>query len=632
MENGGEKNRDAETAGAAPRPGTVACRAPGSGDGVPPRLLLFENPVETLSADSAGEVRGVLERVERAVAGGMSAAGFIAYEAAPAFDPAHRVESTPDGRPLVWFGIYDSPPRTIGILPPPPGGPALETEPEPEIPMERHVAAVEKAKRHIFEGDVYQVNLTFRARTAAPPDPWRTFHALAAAHRVPYPAYVDTGALRIVSISPELFLEKTGRNIRTIPMKGTAPRESDADADAAAAEALAEDEKNRAENLMILDMARNDLGKICATGSVEATKMFHVDTYPTLLQMVSEARGVLPEDAGLLQCLDAAFPAASITGAPKIRAMELIAEMEPSPRGIYTGAVGCVLPGGDFLFNVAIRTIEIDARGAAIGIGGGIVADSDPLGEWNEALLKSRFATVPPLPRFDALETILWKRRDASEAEILEGCHLLDKHLERMAKTQRRFDRKWDADSALDASRKALEELPDDADYARIRLLAGPSGRCDATAVPLDNPKWPREPLRLVLAERDERGLPAALFRHKTTCRRFHDEIRRRALELGYDEAIEINAKGEIAEGTISSVFAKIDEKWKTPPLESEILPGIWRAETIARLRAEEMTILPEELRRAETILVGNSVREGAEGKLDSAPPLPLETDGVYST
>jgi para-aminobenzoate synthetase/4-amino-4-deoxychorismate lyase len=305
--------------------------------------------------------------------------------------------------------------------------------------------------------------------------------------------------------------------------------------------------------------------------------------------------------------------------------MELIAEMEPSPRGVYTGAIGCVLPGGDFLFNVAIRTIERANGEATIGIGGGIVADSDPVEEWNEALLKSRFATEPPLPRFDALETILWKRRDASDMDILEGCHLLDRHLERMAKTQRRFDRRWDAESALEALRKTLGGLPEDADYARIRLLSGPSGHCDATAVPLEKPGWPRVPLRLVLAERDERGVPAVLLRHKTTCRWFHDGIRRKALGLGYDEAIEVNAKGEIAEGTISSVFAKIDGKWKTPALESGLLPGIWRAETIERLRAEETVILPEDLRRAEMILVGNSVRGGAEGMLDSAPPLAFE-------
>lgn len=597
-----------------PASGSVVCRLPGTTDAAQPTLALFEDPEETITASSMEQVRPALQRVCDAMVSGKHAAGFLAYDAAPAFDPAHRTRPRDGSVPLAWFAIYDAPPREFAIPPPRPDAlPVAAGDPKPETNAELHVAAVEKIKRHIFEGDVYQVNLTFRAVLETNLHPWNIFLALTGTHPVPYPAYLDTGDLRIVSISPELFLEKLGSSIKTAPMKGTAPRGETPEKDASAAAELAADTKNRAENLMILDMARNDLGKICETGSVKAERIFHVDTYKTLHQMISVADGTLLHNATMLECMDAAFPPASITGAPKIRATKIIADTETSPRGVYTGAIGCALPTGDFLFNVAIRTLECQGRRARMGAGGGIVADSNPIAEWEEALLKTTFATA--LPPFEALETILWSRDTSRKNNILAGCAYLEEHLERMANTQKHFKRTWNETNARNALEKALAEN-DDAETARIRLLADERGHCHATATPIDKNGWRKSPAEIALLTRPKGALPEPFEKHKTTVRKFYDDTYGTALKQGFDEVLFANPDGEIAEGAISNVFMKINEKWKTPRLEAGILPGIWRADTITKLNAEETRLTLDDLISAEKILVGNSVRGGTDAEI----------------
>ncbi len=590
--------------------GTAVCRLPGDELGGDTRWGVFENPSDILVAWTPRDVRELLKKIEKAAESGAWAAGFISYEASPAFDPAFKVKTPSGESPLAWFAVYDSPPSPFQF---PDNGTsaatALAAPPKPEIAAAAHIAAVETAKKHIFEGDIYQANLTFRCHAEAAIPPWDAFLDTISAHPAPYAAFIDTGETQIVSISPELFLERHGQILRTAPMKGTAPRGLDEAEDAEIAAALAADSKNRAENLMILDMARNDLGRICEPGSIKPDAIFRVEKYTSVFQMTSVVSGETRPDVSLLDCMDALFPPASITGAPKIRAMEIIADLEPSPRGVYTGCVGCVAPGGDFLFNVAIRTLEITNRKTKIGVGGGIVADSDPMGEWREALLKSKFAIARPLPEFETIETMLWHGGNASDT-------FSERRKRRLAATQRYFDRKWNEAAAISAIESAIASLPSSAEFARIRLLMDADGECHAQAVPLDRPGWPRNPAKILLAVRPENAIPPLFLRHKTTNRKFYDEAFKKSIEAGLDEIIFINEHGRLAEGAISNVFVKIDGEWRTPPLSDGLLPGLWRQEMIEKLGAAEKSVSLEELRSASEIMIGNSVRGGAAAEI----------------
>ena len=311
-------------------------------------------------------------------------AGYLAYEAAAAF--GLRVREAPDEPPLAWFGVYDPP--TSVELDLPPGTGSL---PAPRVSLDaaHYAGAVARIQELIARGDTYQVNFTFPLETDLGEDPWRLFQRLVAVQPVPYAAYLDLGRFVLASASPELFFEREGPLLRTRPMKGTAPRGKDLEDDARKAEALRASAKDRAENLMIVDMLRNDLGRVAETGSVRVPALFEVERHPTLLQMTSsvEARSEAP----LSRIFEALFPCASVTGAPKVRTMEIIAELEQEPRGVYTGALGWA-GSGRACFSVAIRTAVADRerRRVRYSVGSGVVADSRADDEYAECLLKGR--------------------------------------------------------------------------------------------------------------------------------------------------------------------------------------------------------------------------------------------------
>lgn len=304
---------------------------------------LFQNPFRILTARAVGEVEPVFRELEAALRNGAFAAGFVAYEAAPAFDPELKT-FPPDGFPLIRFALYREKPRRVRI--PDDDGAPPRLSLEPEIEKRIYCERFADVKRNIEAGEIYQANLTFRCKGAAPQDPERLFLNLLARHPVPCAAFLHFEDMRILSLSPELFLESDGRRIVSRPMKGTAKRRPLLREDRAAARRLARDPKNRAENLMITDMVRNDLSKICPPGGVATKQLFHVETYRTVHQMVSEVRGGLRPGVGLFDVFRATFPPASITGAPKIRATQILFDDESSPRRVYTGAIGCFLPGG----------------------------------------------------------------------------------------------------------------------------------------------------------------------------------------------------------------------------------------------------------------------------------------------
>ena len=570
----------------------VICRLPGDSD----RLMQFDRPTEVLTAYTPEAVIPVLTAAETAARKGCYVAGFVAYEAATAFEPACRVH--PSGAfPLVWMAVFTAPPH-------PYAGVARDDSmtlprPIPALAFPEYRRAVTTILDHIAAGDIYQANYTIRTRLATGAvAPEMVFAELYRRHPVPEAAYIDTGDLRILSLSPELFLERRGRSLRSVPMKGTAPRALSAAADRAAAAALAADEKNRAENLMIVDMVRNDLGRVCRPGSIAAEPLFQVETYRTVHQMIGTVTGDLRSGYGLPEIFAAAFPAASITGAPKIRAMEIIRATETSPRRAYTGSIGVMVPGGDCRFNVAIRTLIDDGDGYELGVGGGIVADSRPEAEWAEANLKSAFAAAPPLPPFQVIETIFYSRR--------KGWTMLEEHLLRAEASQRYFGRTFDRQRLM----TYLAELDPSAAYARVRLALDADGIPTSTIFPLPQPGWNKTAITVGLAEPVRSRRDIFLY-HKTTVRELYDQVYRQGLETGCDEMIWCNEEGELTEGCIGNLFLRCHGEWLTPAWECGLLPGIWRRRTLVELSARETILTREDLLSAETVLVGNSVRGG---------------------
>ncbi|HEY0325445.1 MAG TPA: aminodeoxychorismate synthase component I, partial [Allosphingosinicella sp.] len=386
---------------------------------------LLHEPVGFVTAREAGEVQGALDQLRDL--GGRQAAGFLSYEAGHALDPklaplARPVEA--DGVPLLWFGLFDRVERVDAaeLLPDPAGG--WCGRPRPLIDHRDYDSALERLHKHILDGDIYQANFTFQAEVAFAGHPLALYAALRQRAKAGYGAVVFTGTHWILSLSPELFFTLEQGQLKARPMKGTAQRGASPEEDRAAVEGLASDPKQRAENLMIVDLLRNDLSRVARPGSVKVPKLFTVETYPTVHQMVSTVTAELETGRDAVDVIRALFPCGSITGAPKLRAMEIIDELEDGPRGVYCGSIGRLRPNGDAAFNVAIRTLTIrdGEEVARLGLGSGIVADSRADSEWRECLAKGAFVAADR--RFDLVETM---RHDPQEGMID-----LERHLARM--------------------------------------------------------------------------------------------------------------------------------------------------------------------------------------------------------
>ncbi len=577
------------------REGTVICRFPGSDT----RTIMFSSPVEIVTTCCLDEVLPCMAQIERAGIDGRYAAGFISYEASPAFDPAypHHPLTGKEEFPLLWFGIYDNPPECIDLKNTVPDIDVPLPEFSPAISFDSYAECMDRIKFHIAEGDIYQVNYTIRAMADSEGiEPARLFEYLCVCHPVPYAAWVNTGDIQLVSISPELFLDRNGNSLTSSPMKGTIKREPLPSADRQAIEFLRNDEKNRAENLMITDMVRNDLGRVCKPGTVGVDPLFQVDTYRSVHQMISTVHGEVTPETGFIDIMRAAFPAASITGAPKIRAMELINTLEPALRKAYTGSIGCMVPGGDFCFNVAIRTMIFKNGKIELGIGGGIVADSQTKSEWEESLLKSSFASSRP-DNFRVLETMLY-RPDA-------GIILLEEHLCRACVSQEYFGRVW----LEEITREALQsEVRNSNVPLRVRMTLGRDGIPDITAVELKTTGWGTEPVKLKISAVKTCSNDLLLY-HKTTRRELYDNAFHDAVADGFGEIIFMNERGEITEGAISNIFIRVKEQWMTPLVTCGLLPGTMRSKMIEELGAIEKVITLDQLSNADEILVCNSVR-----------------------
>ncbi len=556
-----------------------------------PRWLRFDRPRDVLEARTAAEVQEALRRSDAALAAGDWVAGFLAYEAAAAFGLATRPPD-PEGVPLLWLGVFGEPevlsPDVLEcsdetVVPDP-------AEWQPGLDAAAHASAMLRLHEHIGAGDTYQVNFTFPLSATLEEDPFLLFSRLVAAQRPPHAAFVDLDRFVVASASPELFFRLEGEELTTRPMKGTAARGPTLAADERRVEELRSSEKDRAENLMIVDMLRNDLGRVAEIGSVAVPSLFDVERYPTLLQMTSTvtARSRAPL-AGILGAL---FPCASVTGAPKKRTMEIIAAVEDAPRGVYTGTVGWVAPDRRACFNVAIRTVVADRRRGLVtyGIGGGIVADSVAREEYAECLLKARILGERP---FALLETLALLPG--------EGYRRLDGHLARLRDSALYFGVPLDEAHLEGALQEVAARV---GSPRRVRVLVHADGRVAVEEAPLPSP----EPgaLRVGLAA-DPVDPGSVWLHHKTTRREIYDAAR--ASRPDCDDVLLWNTRGELTESSIANVVVERGGRRLTPPVSSGLLAGVERAALLAEGRIREEVVQVSALSRGQRIWLANSVR-----------------------
>lgn len=565
------------------------------------RWLHFSQPLHIITTQNLDDVIPALQEVEKLIdTDPLHAAGFVSYEAALAFDKALITHSAPDGFPYLWFGLYPTP-RIIAL--PEPDSAKETFSWLPTIDRDTYNAAIQQIKDCIAEGRTYQVNYTMRLQTEFKTDPWNFFLHLAQTQNN-HAAYVDTGRFVIASASPELFFQLDGDTLTGRPMKGTVKRGRTTLEDQEKAKWLYNSEKNRAENVMIVDMIRNDMGRIAKTGSVHVPELFTTEKYPTLWQMTSTVQA--KTNASLTDIFKALFPCASITGAPKVSTMKIISELESTPRKIYTGSIGHIAPDRKATFNVAIRTTLIDkaAQTAEYGVGGGIVWDSTSTDEYAEALLKARVLTED-FPQFSLLETMLWTPEDEF--------FLREKHIARLLDSANYFDFPILCRDGITPSLHVEEYLIKNSSQftspQRVRLLLDKHGNLTYEAKPFgqtDNPS----PMKVCLAKEPVNSENIFLF-HKTTHRDMYEATRKNLTD--YDDVLLYNENGELTEFTIGNLVVEMDGKIYTPPISCGLLTGTFRTHLLETGQVEKRVIRLDELENCTKLFLVNSVRKWQE-------------------
>lgn len=564
-------------------------------------FLLFSDPLEIIELRSVADLRSFFGRLEKRLAEGFGLAGYIGYETGYGFE-AESFETfrVREGNlPLAWFGVYHSPrllpEREMKFLL---SGDCRPGEPLFDLTQERYAEKIGAIKEHIAAGNVYQVNFTGRYGFDYKGSVPELFGRLSEKQPGAYLAWLNLGECQILSFSPELFFRLEGNTIETRPMKGTASRGKSEEEDRLSKKWLLSSEKNRAENLMIVDLLRNDLGRICKSGSVEIPELFVAETYPTLHQMVSSVRGELLDNCSLYDLFRAVFPCGSVTGAPKIRAMQLIQELENSPRGVYTGAIGYMFPDKSMCFNVAIRTLTLQGEKGEYGAGGGIVWDSDADEEFAECRLKAEILNPDPGEDFGIFESMLYN-----------GSFVwLDEHLFRLRQSAGCLGFSCNTEQI----RHELEDFAEcelvNRRRCKVRLELRRDGRFRITFDELPH-RQSSAPVRVCRASAAT-AANDSLRMHKTTKRELYDTLLRKADARGYDEVVFCNDRGEVTEGAISNIIIMKRGRYYTPSLSSGLLNGIYRQYFLAtRPNAEEAVLFIEDIEQADLFFICNSVR-----------------------
>lgn len=572
-----------------------------AGAGASKTARLYADPVGEVRASAPGDVAGAFEALRRAGAAGLHAAGWMAYEMGCALEP--RLTPILDARPgpLMWFGLFRGYAEldAAGVqefLPHPHG--AYATRPRPRIDRRCYDELIARTLAYIRAGDVYQINLTFQNDLELFGDPLALYAQIRGAGAGGWGGVVFDGDTWLLSTSPEMFFTLREGVIEARPMKGTARRGASESADAEAKRLLAADPKQIAENVMIVDLLRNDISRVAARGSVSAPHLFSVETYPTLHALTSTVRAKLADGRDTIDLIRALFPCGSVTGAPKIRAMQIIDELEADARGAYTGSMGWIAPNGDAAFNVMIRTIAAPAgdHRATLGVGSGIVLDSTPEGEWDECLAKTAFLSKNR-PAFSLIETMRF--------EPETGIALVDLHMARLSASARDLGFNLE----LEALRARLQrEVAARASPCVVRLALAADGAVEIGTRAI--PRYAHDPVivaptRLPVARTDFR------LRHKTSLRAFYDDARAAAQA---EEVIFVDQAGFVTEGSITNVFVARGGVLLTPPAQRGLLPGVLRVSLLASGRAVEQDLRLADL--AEGFFIGNAVRGLVDARL----------------
>lgn len=565
------------------------------------RSYLFTDPVDQIEIRSAEDLHSAFTRIEN-YAHTHYLAGFVSYELGYLWEE-FLPKPEPSNAPLLWFGVFehrleiDHRLRNSGLS-------RFSENKEAafsvshlhlDIPFAAYQNRLERIKRHIEAGDTYQVNFTGRYRFEFSGSPYAFYEALKRRQEVAYNAFIKRGETSIISLSPELFFRRDGQQITMKPMKGTLHRGRTVAEDCTNMQKLASDEKNRSENLMIVDLLRNDLGRISQTGSVRVEELFSVERFNTLLQMTSTIRSEVRAGVSYLELFRSLFPCGSVTGAPKLRTMEIIHELEEGPRGIYTGAIGFIAPGEQAVFNVAIRTLVLQNGTGEMGVGSGIVDDSQAAAEFAECRLKANFL-VEELPEFSLIESIRWNGT----------FHFLSTHLLRLRESADYFGFTFEQAFILEQLRQAVGKLHAGRNY-KLRLLLHKNGDVEIESREIRQSPNPRG--RITIAETPMNSRDVFLF-HKTTNRSLYDRAHRQAAADGFSDVIFLNEKGEITEGAISNLFIRKGGRYFTPPVECGLLNGIYRREFLrSETAAGEKVLHIEDLFQADEVFLTNAVR-----------------------
>lgn len=568
---------------------------------------VYEEPVEVISVCEPGELESGFKRIEAALSCGLHVAGWFSYEAGLLLeDKLKGLLPEVLDYPLIHMGVYkerqvmsaaDADHYWCGFENP--SGYELS-----DITLSLSRAEYEKAfnqiQGYLKSGDIYQVNFTQKARLDFKGSSRSFYASLRNAQAVEYAAYIESDEFKVLSLSPELFVKKEGERISVKPMKGTCKRGRTSDEDLIYKEELRASEKEKAENLMIVDLMRNDLSRLAKNASVKVAKLFDVEKYKTFFTMTSTVEATAADDVSALDVMKSIFPCGSVTGAPKIRAQQIIAELEKAERGIYTGAIGYFTPSGDMCFSVPIRTITIDNEGKGeLGIGSGIVADSEAQNEYDECLLKAEFVTKDH-PKFDLIESLGWS--------VGEGFKFMNKHLDRLAASADYFDFSFDKDDAAQQLKDHVGMIDGTADQKyKLRLLLSKSGNITITSEATSN----IETGKVVISDKTVDSRNPLLF-HKTTERSFFSrEFEKYQKQTGCTDVLFLNERGELTEGSFTNLFIKKGDILYTPPLKCGLLNGIFRQHLLDDESGPtvEKILFMQDLKSADQIYICNSVR-----------------------
>lgn len=574
---------------------------------------VFKRPIRIISCNKTKEVENYLKEIDLELKNGHYLAGFISYEAGYAFE--NKLKSKPSYPfPLIWFGVFDEVKEIKKV-------PSKKEKYKIKnfflnMPQNEYSDSIHKIKRSIERGDTYQVNYTMKYKFNFSGSAYKLYQDLRERQPVSYSAFIKSKDFQILSFSPELFFDKSGEKITVKPMKGTIARGRNLAEDEKNKIFLSNDKKNQSENIMIVDLLRNDLGRISKTGSIKVKKLYEVEKYQTLFQMTSTIEGKLSKQTSFHDIFKALFPSGSVTGAPKIRTMQIIRSLEKEPRKVYTGAIGYISPNGRAKFNVSIRTILIEGKKAEMGIGSGIVYDSDPDKEYEECKLKANFL-ITPLPLFQLIETILWTAKDGYFLEKL--------HLERLKNSANYFNFQFDEKLIRNRLNLIKNKFDHNRKY-RIRLLLSKDGKIKILSSPLE---YLEQEVTVIISDKKTDSNNTSLF-HKTTNRNLYDNELKRYRKLGYFDVIFTNEKDEITEGAISNIFIKKDGKYYTPPVICGLLDGVFRRHLINNngYKIIEKVLYADDLKEADEILLTNSVRGILKAEITQ--PLP-NTDLIKS-